>query len=183
MEKNNYQTFLSDFFEKNYEEIRQIAIKCTRNNSYNPDDLIAECYIYFSDNHEKINNLEKTKDKWLMRYIAQWIYNNTQLFSSNPNQTNFAAIYGETKDMCIDEAFNLSTNELDTYKSNLYLNNIEKVKQAINELTSLDKSLFEELYVNKEQLSERKLAQKMRVSNYTVRKLKKNLVEKIKENI
>ena len=93
--QEEYNEYLTRFFNDNYPELYDIAVKTTKNTEFEADDLIAELLVYLSENKNKISNLQQNQidDRTLMRFIAQWCYNQIRLYSPNVGLTNFKAKY------------------------------------------------------------------------------------------
>lgn len=184
-----YLNFLTNYFTINQLELIDITKKSVKNTKYLADELLAELYLYLTENQEKVDNLIEiqNKDRMLMRYIAQWCYNQIRLYNSNPNMTNFKGKVDmladkdnfkeidpskatENEIYYINEE-QLTNNELDiqTKYPKLTTEQVEKTRKTLSKLSESDKVIYQ-LYVI-DGLTGKQIAKQFNISTYSAYKL------------
>lgn len=196
MSEIEYQNYISNFWNKNNQEIENICKKSIKNTEYQWEDLYSECYLYLIDNQQKIENLVEieSKDRPLMRYIAQWCYNNLRLFNANTGPSNFK---GKFKSMSqeLNKQSKKDITEFDTINEFIcqvtihkyeemdltYLKSLQKIDNVINKLDEIDKKLYQ--LFHQEQLNFHKISKRLDISVYMVKKLINKMNDNIKQLI
>lgn len=90
--ETTYQQYINQFVLDNHSEILGICTKVTENSVYEADELLSELVLFLQGKQDKILKLvqiDGKSDKGLMRYIAQWCYNQIRLYSANGGSSNF----------------------------------------------------------------------------------------------
>ena len=184
-----YLDFLMNYFTINQEELIEITKKTVKNTKYISDELLAELYLYLAENQEKVDSLIEieNKDRMLMRYIAQWCYNQIRLYNSNPNMTNFKgkvdmlADKDNFKELDNSKAIDnevyyineeqLTNNELDINKTypKLSTEQVEKTRKILSTLSESNKVIYQ-LYVL-DGLTGKQIAKQFNISTYSAYKL------------
>jgi RNA polymerase sigma factor (sigma-70 family) len=184
-----YLDFLMNYFTINQEELIEITKKTVKNTKYISDELLAELYLYLAENQEKVDSLIEieNKDRMLMRYIAQWCYNQIRLYNSNPNMTNFKgkvdmlADKDNFKELDNSKAIDnevyyineeqLTNNELDINKTypKLSTEQVEKTRKTLSTLSESNKVIYQ-LYVL-DGLTGKQIAKQFNISTYSAYKL------------
>ena len=189
--KTNYKYKIDEFFSENNKEITNICKKSCKNTSFDHNDLYAELYIYLIENEDKITNLAEVDgktDKPLMRFIAQWCYNNIRLFTPNKKSSNFKAKYSlkEIQKTIIAEAdshhtifFAKEIIQYDEKKENIKEKHKKECKLQIIEeiyknLDEIDKKLFDAYF--KENLTFIQISEKYKISIYSAKKMTKEML-------
>ena len=187
----SYIEFISEFFTCNYSELIDIANKDCVNTDFAPEDILSELYLYLADNKTKVLQLKKLEgkeDKPLIRYCAQWIYNNIRLFSANAGQSNFQSKFSAKKENEPDAELSHSEKPESTEEDVWLINNFspedqQKIKQIDNilksKLTETEKKLYNMIYVKNMNVP-RIMEQIPEISKYSLYKMIKGLMEKIK---
>lgn len=200
-QNQDYKTIIDTFFINNTKEIMSICKKSCVNSAYNPNDLFAEVYTFLIEKEDKITQLikiEGKEDKPLMRYIAQWCYNNIRLYKPNSKSSNFKAKYrirefpAQFKPSEPEEnttyTFTNQSEEIDTLDveqlEEIDLKTEEKLKsieQSFSLLTEVDKKLFNDYIIDN--LCVADISRKYKISPYSASNLVNSMTKTFFNNL
>jgi len=196
LKKTNYKEQIDIFFKENYNELIDICKKSCKNTDFDYNDLYAELYLYLIDNKEKIQNLikiEGKEDKPLMRFCAQWAYNNLRLYTPNKKASNFKAKYQLKEENKIIIGTPDSNHTIFFLKEKIETNqesienieiknikeekllNIEKIYENMDEI---DKKIYDSYF--SENLNFIQIANKYNISVYSAKKLVTDMLSNFK---
>ncbi len=174
----DYNEYISSFFTKNDTEITSICRKATQNTDYDWRDLKAELYLYTIDKQDKILNLEiiDGKDRGLMRFLAQFCYNNIRVFRPNAGPTNFKGKYKLSNNVDIIPEESYEMNE-----ENHYQDKMEMIENAITKLSEVDKRVMHIYFESRPTYA--KMAKRLNISKESAKELVNTLLVNTKKNI
>lgn len=182
MSEIEYKDYIDRFFTENQKEINIVISKCIINTQYEKQDMLAELYLYLVSNQSKIQNLVDIKGKPLMRFIAQWVYNNVHLYKSNTGLSNFQAKYTIQDNEDVTVFLADVVNEEKTGRSNKYENKLIKLKQYTDNLNTFDKALFQKIF-STENYNDTQLANAMKCSTHLVKKMRNKFIDEVRKEI
>jgi RNA polymerase sigma factor (sigma-70 family) len=176
-----YKEKIDLFIQQNHKEIQKICEKSCDNTNFEAEDLYAELYIFLIDNKDKVQNIIEIpgKDRPLMRYIAQWCYNNIRLYTANRKASNFKAKYQINDTNC-----DFLTIELEDDYQTVKQNKLEKefkyqlLNEKINTLDDINKKLYNIYIIENKNFKE--IAEHFNITKYSAKRLVSQMLNQLK---
>lgn len=179
MSGTTYENYIHQFVSNNYNELIDVAEKDCDGTIYNPLDLLSELVDFLYSNPVKINAIKDIgKDRPMMRYCSQWLYNNIRLYTANAGLSNFKSRF-KLKEAGSEITEGHTERIPDRPYKPLDENTAIYDHVVMNELNQVEQRLYHLYFIEK--LSTRKIKHLLKdeITEYGIGKMIRDLKEKI----